>query len=254
MTSDIEWAYGLRTITAGRSSWGCFTWPPFSGAPVRVEAWRWDPTPVRGHGIHVLHQGRGDRWLLPRSRQRTEIYQVVRYKPDLVVHLRDHAKVPWVDIVYEGGRASAVDRLIQLQGSSVGVVHATLTGGDEATLIAGPAATLTAAGWSTLIAEEEATVVAGYGATIVTGANSRITAGDHSRVVAGGGSTITVGTDCMLTAGILSTITAGTRSVISIKGFLRPSCAVVVSEDGPIKPGHTYKVSEPGEWVEEAQP
>ena len=214
-----DWSYGLRTINGDRTSGNKwlrtpFVWPPFDGSPVRVEATDWDPTPECGGGIHVLHRGRGDADHLHAYRA-AAIYQVVRYPRSLLVDMGDKGKVPWVEIIFEGARADAVAYLIGVQGSSAGVVYATITGGDYATLIGGDGATLTGGFEATLIGGRHATLTGGTGATLTGGDGATLTGGHYATLTGGDGATLTGGDGATLTGGCRATLTGGYRATLT---------------------------------------
>lgn len=277
-----EWQYGLRTINRDRTS-GCawrdkpFEWPPFEGAPVRVEAPDWDPARRPGGGIHVLHRGTGDANNLDLYKGGDAIYQVVRYRPRPRVALDGLSKVPWVDIIFEGSRASAVARLIELQGDATGVVYAALTGGDYANLVGGDGATLTAGRESRLTGGHGAILTAGFQSVLRGGNGAILTGGDCASIRGGDGATLTGGDGAHITGGDRSILTGGTRSVLTggrgailtggegallvggrgavltagrgasltgiwVESWKRIIASAVVSDDGPIKPDVPYRV------------
>lgn len=214
MTGEIEYAYGLRTINGDRTSERGFLWPPFEGTPLRVTAI--DDGSRLDSGIYVLHEGRGLAQYLTRRHHLDPIYQVVRY-PRNRMYFRYApycARVPWVDVLYEGDRADAVAYLIRVQGGRVVPVYGSVHGTDEDLWIGGEYSTITAGEASTLIGDRYSTLSAGDRSTLLGHDRSTLKAGAHALLTGGQYATLTGGDGARLLAGDYATLTAGDNALV----------------------------------------
>src|SRR5580698_7936234 len=103
--SVMEKSLVLRSSNANGTSYNGFQWP----ASGPVECSDWNPSPVRGGGLHGLLWGEGDWSLLNNSED--AIWQVVEVVTDSIVKI-DERKVKFQrgTVVYSGNMAGAMTR------------------------------------------------------------------------------------------------------------------------------------------------
>lgn len=247
-----------------------FIWPVGpSSVGKTVTAPDWNPTPVKGGGLHGLKWGEGDYECL--TDEPDTVWQVVFVPdgsevgiPQEEFPVYDKYKFPSCTIVHSGTRESATQFIYKMAPIGVRVnylkIHSDQTlnviggycsdlrGGEYSVLVGFDYSTLEGGNHSTLTCGEQSTVKGGLRSSVITGPKSTVRGFYHSFISVGSRSTVRVGEYCDIQGGNGSIITADVMSTIRWRypriGAVLTSKTYTTGDN--IKEDHPYQ----GEFVD----
>ena len=210
---------GMSFFPEGRKNG--FKWPVGKDAVgQKVTAPDWDPTSVRGGGLHGLKWGMGDHTCL--RDQPDSVWQVV-FVPDgkevAIVDDRDPDfalcyKFPYCIIVHSGDKASATQYIYKKAPLGTKVHYLKIHTEDALHIVGGYGSDLSGGDYSILVAMGGSTLDGGHESILIAGDESKLGAGSQSRLTGGKRCTLVSGSRSWLEAGYDSQLTSGYDSVL----------------------------------------